>query len=171
MEYLKLYFIGFMGSGKTTISKTLCKKTGAKWIDVDREIEKAEKRKITDIFAQDGEDYFRQVETKTLREIANRPQSLVVSCGGGTPLRDENIEIMRQSGEIIWLSAAPQTIFEHVRYSKNRPILNGHMNVAYISELLEKRLPYYEKAGDFVVKTDGRSVDEIVDFLKNKYFT
>ncbi|MCR5785621.1 MAG: shikimate kinase [Eubacterium sp.] len=166
-----IYFTGFMGTGKTTVSKKLCELTGAKWIDTDEEIEKEEGRKISDIFAADGEEYFRKAETAILKKIAASKDRLVVSCGGGLVLKDENINIMKESGSVVFLSALPETIFEHVKYSHNRPVLEGNMNVEFIRELLEKRLPFYEKAADFRVECDGKSVKEITAEVRGNYFT
>ena len=86
---------------------------------------------------------------------------MIVSCGGGAVLRDENIEIMRGQGKIILLTATPQTIYERVKDNHDRPVLNGNMNVEYISELMEKRKVRYEMAADIVIATDGKTVDEI----------
>jgi shikimate kinase len=102
-----------------------------------------------------------------LKEIAGDGNA-VVSCGGGTPLREENISIMKENGKVVLLSAKPETIFQRVRYSHNRPLLENNMNVEYIAQLLEKRIDKYERAADFVVVTDDRSKQEIAEEIISK---
>ncbi|MBO4390642.1 MAG: shikimate kinase [Lachnospiraceae bacterium] len=160
-ETPNLFLIGFMGSGKSTISSKLSEKLGRKVIEMDAEIEKREGRTINEIFATDGESYFRDVESALVREI-DETGGMIVSCGGGVVLRQENVEAMKRHGRIIYLSATPETIYQRVRYSTNRPILNGHMNVEYIAELMKKRLDLYLGAADVIVETDGKKIPEIV---------
>ena len=159
---MNIYLIGFMGTGKSTVSKQLAAKLGWKLLDTDAYIEEKQNRKIRDIFATEGETAFRDMETKALQEIAEMDNE-VVSCGGGIVLRRENAEIMRQSGRIILLNASPETVFERVRFGNDRPLLNGNMNVEYISQLMNKRMPLYEYAADSVIDTDGRSILEIAE--------
>ncbi len=165
----KYFFIGFMGSGKTTISKKLAAVTKLKWIDTDQEIEKEEKKQIKDIFAEEGEEAFRDMETAYLRKLQDREEDMIVSCGGGIILREENIELMQKAGEVIYLKASPYTIYKRVKNSDKRPILNGHMNVEYISELMEKRLPFYEKAKTFTVEVNHKRVQDITEEICQRY--
>ncbi len=165
----KYFFIGFMGSGKTTISKKLAAVTKLKWIDTDQEIEKEEKKQIKDIFAEEGEEAFRDMETAYLRKLQDREEDMIVSCGGGIILREENIELMQKAGEVIYLKASPYTIYKRVKNSDKRPILNGHMNVEYISELMEKRLPFYEKAKTFAVEVNHKRVQDITEEICQRY--
>lgn len=164
---MNIYLIGFMGVGKSTISKALASKLDWKLVDTDAYIEEKEARKIKDIFATEGEAAFRDMETEAIKVLSEK-DNMIISCGGGTVLRRENADIMRQGGRIIFLSASPETIFERVRYSNDRPILNGHMNVEYIASLMEKRLPAYEYAADEVIKTDGKRVAEVVEEIIEK---
>lgn len=164
---MNIYLIGFMGTGKSTVSKLLAVKLNRKLIDTDDYIEDMESRKISDIFAENGEDAFRDMETDALRKIAETDNE-VVSCGGGIVLRRENADIMRQSGRIVLLNASPETIFARVRFGNDRPILNGHMNVDYISQLMDKRMPSYEYAADETIDTNDKSVQEIVDEIIKK---
>lgn len=162
-----IVLIGFMGTGKTTISAALEKMCGMEVIDMDREIELRENRKISEIFASDGEEYFRSLETGLLREIAESGNR-IISCGGGTPLREENVVWMRKNGEVFLLSASPQTIFERVKDSDSRPILEGHKSAEFIAELLEERRAKYEAAADTVIVTDGKSAEEICQEIISK---
>ncbi|MCR4843163.1 MAG: type I 3-dehydroquinate dehydratase [Eubacterium sp.] len=166
----KLYFIGFMGTGKTSVTKKLCRFTGCDWVDVDRNIEVSTGKNITDIFDEVGEEGFRKLETGELQKIADMPGRLVVSCGGGVVTREENVRIMRESGEIILLTATPETVFSRVSGSLSRPILNGHMNIDYIRELMSLREEAYERAATAVVRTDDMGVEQIARHIKKLYF-
>ncbi|HJB28920.1 MAG TPA: shikimate kinase [Candidatus Blautia faecavium] len=155
-----IYLIGFMGCGKTTVSNYLHKEYNRKQIEMDEEIQKEEGMSISEIFSQKGEAYFRELETKLLRRLG-REENFVVSCGGGVPMRETNVKEMKQNGKIVLLLAEPETIYERVKSSHNRPLLEGHMNVEYIAGLMEKRREKYQAAADVCVYTDGREVSEI----------
>lgn len=155
-----IFLIGFMGCGKSTNAVQLARMTGVRQMEMDQEIVKSQGMEIADIFAAHGEAYFRDLETELLRDLGSR-EPMVVSCGGGAVLREENVALMKAAGTIVLLSARPETIFERVRYSTERPVLNGHMNLEYIRELMEKRRPRYEAAADMTVATDGRTAEEI----------
>ena len=85
----------------------------------------------------------------------------MVSCGGGVVLREENVRLMKESGSVVLLTADPETVYERIRETGDRPVLKGHMNVPDIRQLMEKRRPYYEAAADFSVATDGKTSEEI----------
>ncbi len=155
-----LMLIGFMGTGKSTIAAKLKEALKVEQIEMDALIAEEAGMSIPDIFEKFGEAHFRDLETEMLRKFKEK-KPVVVSCGGGAVLRDENIEIMKGQGKIILLTATPETIYERVKDSNDRPVLNGNMNVAYISELMEKRRARYEMAADIVITTDGKSADEI----------
>ncbi len=157
-----IYLIGFMGTGKSTVSKELHKKLRWTEYDMDQWIEQEQKMQIKDIFEQFGEAFFRALETKCLQDLAQTDAS-IISCGGGTVLREENVDIMRKSGAIVLLTASPETVFNRVKNSSNRPILNGNMSVSYIEQLMERRQDAYAKASDFSVSTDGKTPIEIAD--------
>lgn len=157
-----IILIGFMGVGKSTVSFKLHDLSGMPEIDTDVWIEEREGRTIADIFEQEGEAYFRRKETDMIDELGKLPPS-VISCGGGMALRDLNVRKLRAIGEIVLLTAEPEQILERVKGGTARPILNGHMNAEYIRELMEKRRLHYERAADFCVATDGRSVREIAE--------
>ncbi|MCC8066773.1 MAG: shikimate kinase [Clostridiales bacterium] len=155
-----IFLIGFMGAGKSTIARTMRDLYGMSLIEMDEQIEAQESRSISQIFAESGEAYFRSLETALLEGL-EQTGNAVVSCGGGAAMRDENVAAMHRSGKIVYLSAAPETIYERVKDFHTRPLLEGHMNVAYIENLMAVRLPHYLKAADFTVETDGRSAEEI----------
>lgn len=155
-----IFLIGFMGAGKSTVAAELSHMTGRDQLEMDQMIVEDQGMPIAEIFEKYGENYFRDVETETLVRLKNR-EPAVVSCGGGIVLREQNIFHMKERGKVILLTATPQTIYERVRNSKDRPVLNGHMNVEYIRELMEKRHEKYEKAADITVATDGKTTKEI----------
>lgn len=157
---INIFLIGFMGSGKSSVSRVLHRKYQMEQLEMDEEIERQEQMTISEIFQEKGEPYFRNLETELLKKIGSR-ENLVVSCGGGTAMRKENVQIMRNHGRIVLLKASPETVYERVRNSHARPLLEGNMNVSYIRKLMEGRMPAYEEASDFIVETDGKKVEEI----------
>lgn len=155
-----IMLIGFMGTGKSTVSTYLSSELDLPEVDMDATIAKNAGMSIPDIFEKYGEAYFRDLETKTLIEVADSAQA-IVSCGGGIVLRDDNVEYMKNNGKIVLLTATPQTVYNRVKDSKNRPILNGNMNVDYIEQLMAKRRDKYMQCADIIIATDGKSVQEI----------
>lgn len=162
-----IFLIGFMGTGKSTIAGELKKKLGMERMEMDDMIVQKQGMPITDIFAKYGEAYFRDLESNTLIELQNQRRT-IVSCGGGVVIRSENTEHMKKSGHVVLLTAKPETIYERVKDSESRPILNNNMNVEYISGLLEKRRAFYEAAADISIATDGKSADQICEEIISK---
>ncbi len=152
--------IGFMGVGKSTVSRALHRLSRRPEIDTDQRIVKQQGCPISQIFEERGELYFRQLETDLIDGLATMEPG-IISCGGGMALRDINVKKLRAIGEIVFLTAEPETIYERVKNSTDRPLLNGNMNVPYIRELMEKRRPFYEKAATVTVSTDGKSAEQI----------
>ena len=146
--------IGFMGTGKTTVSSALSKITGLKEIDVDAYIVEKAKMSISEIFEKYGEEYFRNLETESLREIANN-KNQIISWGGGAVLKDENVDILKNSGTIVLLTATPETIFDRVKDHTHRPILNNDMSLSHVKSLMEKREPRYQSVADIKVNVDS----------------
>lgn len=155
-----IFLIGFMGAGKSTIARTLKNTYKMQLIEMDEQIEAEQGLKISDIFAAKGEEYFRQLETSLLEGLQQQ-ENTVVSCGGGVPMRQCNVDAMKKSGRIVYLSAKPETIYERVRHFHTRPLLEGNMNVEYITGLMNVRLPKYLAAADVIVETDEKTAKEI----------
>ena len=162
-----IYLIGFMGVGKSTIGKLLAEEMNGQLVEMDEAIEAEQKMTINEIFTKYGEAYFRNLESELVARIS-KENNRIVSCGGGAVLREENVANMKESGKIVFLSATPETIYQRVRHSTNRPLLNGNMNVEYIAGLLEKRRALYEGAADVTIATDGKDVQEIVREVMEK---
>ena len=133
-------------------------------IEMDRFIEEKEGMSIREIFETYGEEYFRNCESNTLIELQAKDHA-VISCGGGVALRASNTELMKKNGYVIWLTADPEEILERVRHSTERPLLNGHMNVPYISELMKSREAKYRAAADIIINTTGKDVITICEEL------
>lgn len=158
--------IGFMGAGKSTVARELQRQSGWTVIDTDCWIVEQEGREIAEIFETEGEAYFRDLETSMLDEAAAVPA--ILSCGGGMVLRDLNVRKLREMGDVVLLTAEPETIFERVRYSSERPLLNGNMHLDYIQDRMRDRLPFYERAATLQVKTDARPAEEIAKEILEK---
>ena len=156
-----------MGAGKTTISDYLSTMFAINIVEMDQVIEDREEMSIQDIFATYGEEYFRELETNLLIEMQAR-KNTVISCGGGVAMRERNVAEMKKNGRVVLLTASPETIYERVKDSNNRPVLNGRKNVQGISELMEQRREKYEAAADIVVNTDGKTVLQVCEEMIQK---
>ena len=163
-----IFLIGFMGCGKSTMARLLANELQMELIEMDETIEKEEQRSINDIFATDGEQHFRDLETQLIKRIAQKG-GMVVSCGGGAILRLENVKAMKENGSVVYLCATPETIFQRVRHSTNRPLLNGNMNVEYIGELMAKRIDKYEAAADYKISVDEKEKLQVLDEMKSLF--
>ena len=162
-----IFLIGFMGVGKSTVSKALQRMFAMDVVEMDEIIAKRNGMSIPEIFELHGEEYFRNEETAFLRESREK-KNMIVSCGGGVPMRQVNVDEMKKSGKVVLLTANPETILEHVKHSHDRPLLENNKNVDYIAELMEKRREAYEAAADIVIATDGKSVDDICEEIITK---
>ena len=155
-----IFLIGFMGTGKSTVARYLNREFAMEIIEMDELIVKLEGKSIPDIFSERGEEYFRDLETKLLTEIQKK-ENVVVSCGGGAVLREENVQIMKQSGHIVLLAARPETILERVKRDDSRPLLKGRKNVKEIGVLMEARREKYEAAAVIVICVDDKNAEQI----------
>lgn len=162
-----IFIIGFMGSGKTTISNYLSTMFAMETVEMDQIIAEREGMSIPDIFEAHGEEYFRNLETNLLIEMQSK-SNVVISCGGGVPMRDNNVVEMKKNGKVILLTAKPETIYDRVKDNHDRPLLENNKNVPYITELMEKRREKYEAAADVIIETDGKSEVEICEEIVRK---
>lgn len=160
-----------MGSGKSTVGKEIIKMMDDKYtlVEMDEAIVERENRSINDIFATDGEPYFREVETKFLEDISTK-YNQIVSTGGGVVVTEKNIEIMKNSGTVIWLKASPEETYNRVCKSTDRPLLKNNMTIEHITEMMAKREPMYSAAANFEILVDGQTpkaiAEEIIQLLK-----
>ncbi|MCD8199940.1 MAG: shikimate kinase [Coriobacteriaceae bacterium] len=152
-----ILLIGFMGSGKTSVSRRMSKLTGLSLIDLDQRIEALEHRKIPEIFDDVGEAGFRRIETQVLRGLTQEGRS-IVSCGGGVVLEAENRRILKELGCVIYLKVPLDEAVGRISQPETRPLLSGSRPV---SEIYDERIPLYEETADITIETSGRSVHEI----------
>lgn len=159
-----IVLVGFMGAGKTAVSDYLSTMFAMDIVEMDQEIIEREEMSIPDIFATYGEEYFRNLETQLLIEMQGR-KNTIVSCGGGVAMRECNVAEMKKNGKVVLLTASPETIYERVKDSNDRPVLNGRKNIEGITELMEQRREKYEAAADIVVNTDGKTILQVCEDL------
>ena len=159
-----IVLIGFMGTGKSTIANSLHTLFDMEVVEMDQLIAQREGMSIPKICEVHGEEYFCDLETKLLIELKN----VVISCGGGTPLRECNVKEMKKNGCVVLLTASPESILERVKNSHDRPLIENNKNVAFLSEMMEKRREKYEAAADIIIHTDGKTKLEICQELVDK---
>lgn len=170
----RIFLIGYMGAGKTTVGKDLSKRLGLSFIDLDCYIEGRYLRTVSQLFAEKGEDAFREIERKMLHEVAMF-EDVLISTGGGAPCFFDNMKFMNESGTTVYLQVSVEELAKRLEICKHtRPILQGHSGdslVAFIAENLEKRNPYYTQASivfdaeKMLTETD---VNEISTALKKR---
>ena len=159
-----IVLIGFMGAGKSTISEFLKNSFAMEVIEMDQIIAEREGMTISDIFEVYGEQYFRNLETNLLIEMQSKT-NVVISCGGGTPMRECNVVEMKKNGRVVLLTAKPETILDRVKDSHDRPLIENNKTVPFISDLMEKRREKYETAADIIIETDGKDKLQICEEL------
>ena len=147
-----------MGAGKTTVGRILARKLGWRYCDADKVIETVAGKTVPDIFSAFGEEYFRDLESETLYSLAGKTKQ-VIATGGGAVMREENREAMKKGGVVIYLKAPMSVIWERVRHSKTRPLLNVDNPFDAAEELLRKRAPSYETA-DITIDTENLTPEE-----------
>ena len=159
-----LILIGFMGAGKTSVGEHFAARYQMPLIDTDKEIEAAAGMAISDIFANQGEEAFRRLETGVLEKLLEQGGRSVISVGGGLPLRAENRALLKQLGTVVYLDVLPETVMERIGSDvSDRPMLHGGDVMGRIVSLLESRKPHYLEASHIIVDVNGRDVDDIVE--------
>jgi shikimate kinase len=149
-----IVFIGFMGSGKTSIGRLVAHRLGFQFVDTDAVIVERAGMQISEIFARHGEPWFRDQETAALRSLGIL-QRAVLSTGGGVVLRPENRAVLRELGFVVWLTASEEVIYERVSRNKKRPLLQTEDPRATVHELLEKRKALYAEAAQFTLDSSA----------------
>jgi len=163
---MHLTLIGYRATGKTTLARLLAERLGCDWIDADVEIERRAGKSIRQIFAEQGEPAFRDLEGEVIADLSGR-DDFIVAAGGGAPLREESRTAMRNAGHVIWLTASPETIHRRMTgdrtTAERRPSLTEHDPEAEIHHLLAQREPVYRESAHAEVDTEGKSPDALVD--------
>ena len=155
-----VFFIGFMGAGKTSISQQIAVTCGVASIDADEYLELREDRIVADIFAEDGEEAFRDIETDVLRDLAKRSPRLI-GCGGGVVTkRPVNAQIMKETGYVVYLKVSADGAAARIPNTASRPMFK---NLETARKTIVEREPQYEAAADVSVDTEGRTIREVAD--------
>jgi shikimate kinase len=150
-----IILVGYMGSGKTTVGKSLARLMNFKFVDTDEMIVERENRTINEIFATDGEETFRNIETSLIKElIDDDTKNLVISTGGGMPLRSENRQLLKALGEVVYLKASSETIYDRIKGDTTRPLLQCDNPKSKISKMLIERGPIYAECANVIVNVD-----------------
>ena len=162
---MKIFLIGFMGSGKTHWGRLLSEKLNLPFFDLDEQVVSHEGKPISEIFAENGEEYFREVEKNTLHLLAESHDSFIMACGGGTPCYFNNIEYMKNSGTAVWIDTMPEVLHQRLMKEKEkRPLIKDLSDDQLRGFILKKysdRRIYYEQA-DIIVAEDPVELDKLI---------
>lgn len=164
-----IILIGFMGSGKTSVGECLAKRMSYHFLDTDRLLEERAGDTIHHIFSMHGEEYFRDMETELLKEFRNDTDRTILSTGGGLPLREQNAELLRKLGFIVFLKTSKQTTLARLQNDRTRPLLAGEDAEQKVERMLQIRTPIYENAAHLIIETDDKSIDELVRSIMEAY--
>jgi len=158
---MNIILIGFMGSGKTAVGQELARQLKLKYLDTDILIEKSGGKKISEIFAQKGEEHFRKLETEVVKALEDY-DGFVVSTGGGIVLKEENVKMLKKAGPLVLLWAEPEAVIKRIGHQRHRPLLAVDDPAAEAKKILGQRKPIYQKAADFTVDTSNLKIEEVV---------
>ena len=163
-----IVLVGFMGTGKSAAGRRIAKRLDRPFIDMDAEIERRERRKIGDIFAKEGESFFRKLERALVQELSER-DNLVIAAGGGVVLDPENVSDFARTGVVICLSADPSAILERVMAETHRPLIEGGAKARKITDLLKLRQPMYDAVPrqiDTTHLSSEQTADRVVEMFE-----
>ena len=159
----KIFIVGMPGSGKSTMARYLCSKTKFNYLDLDEEIEKKSQKSVTEIFRDEGQEYFRSLETKLLKEIINKKKIFILSTGGGTPCFNKNMELMKKNGITIFLNTSIDTLIERVSRKNKRPLFNSKNIKETINNMFNERIKYYNQSRFSVKDNDRKEALSIIN--------
>lgn len=158
--------IGFMGCGKSSVGKMLARELSVPFVDTDAWIEEQNGRKISDIFRESGEEYFRELETRALEQLLEDEGRKVIAVGGGLPMRPVNREYLKKLGTTVYLLAQPETLVARLQGDDTRPLLQGGELRQKIRQLMSDREDMYQSAADIRISTDGKKICEITEEIR-----
>ncbi|BDS05582.1 shikimate kinase [Oceaniferula spumae] len=157
-----IVLVGFMGCGKSTLGRVLNQKLSYPMTDTDQVIEEQTGRSVAEIFESDGEEGFRELETRLLKSmLSSECNHHIISTGGGMILRPENRQLLRQLGFVVWLYCSPEETYSRTSRNSNRPLLQCEDPMAVINKMLTERSPMYEETAHLKISTSGLEFDEI----------
>ena len=166
MKRQNIVLTGFMGCGKSTVGKRLAEALSYEFRDTDAMIEENYGKTISQMFAEDGEEFFRIAETELLRRFSTEAEGMVLATGGGMPMRKENATLLRKVGTVIFLEAKIETILLRLENDTGRPLADGEDREARLRPLYEKRFPIYRETADYILDTESKSIDTIIEEIK-----
>lgn len=165
---MNIVFIGYRGTGKSTVAAILGQRLGRRVISTDEEIVKETKQSIPQLIEQFGWDHFRGLETQMCQKLTGQ-DNLVIDTGGGLILKEENVRMLKENGKIFWLTAEVPTIASRISGDTQRPSLSGTKSfVEEIEEILEIRKPHYQAAADHIIPTDQISPEQIAETVLSR---
>ena len=163
---MKIFFIGMMGSGKTTLAKKLSELMNKSYVDLDDLIELKENMSVSEIFSKYGEDYFRKIENITLRSIGN---SEIIACGGGIIINKNNRKFLKENGFTIYLKTSLPILVKRLKGKNIRPLLDNNDLQKTLDGIYHKRRKLYEDTADLIIETDGKSLNRIASIIQEKF--
>lgn len=160
---MNVVLIGYRGTGKSTVGKVIAARLGCELLSIDAEIVKSAGQTIPQIVEQHGWEYFRDLETKMCQGLTGK-DGLVLDTGGGAILRPQNVDMLKRTGKLFWLTASVETIAKRIGSDTQRPSLTGTKSfIDEIQDVLRERAPKYQAAADHVIETEGKSVSQVAD--------
>lgn len=166
---MKIFLVGYMSSGKSTLGPQLAHKLGIPFVDLDKEIERIEGRSPGNIILEEGEDHFRMLEKKSLASLIKSKPDFVMATGGGAPCYFNNIDVMKKNGVTLYLNVGvKELVRRNLQSNELRPLLRGMNELemqVFITEHLKQRLPYYKKAS-VTLKENEMDLERIVQEVK-----
>ncbi len=170
MNKKNVVLIGFMGCGKSTVGKKLANALSYSFMDTDAAIEELYGKTISQMFEEDGENFFRTAETELLKKLEKEADGVVLATGGGMPMREENAELLCKIGTVVFLETSLETILERLQNDTTRPLAAGEDRERKLCPLFEKRLPVYTAVADLCLNTEDKSfyaiIEEIEQYIK-----
>jgi len=161
---MNVVLIGYRATGKTSLARLLAERLGWNWVDADTEIEKRAGKSITNIFADDGETAFRNIEEDVTADLCKRDR-IVIASGGGAPMRQTNRVAMQNGGKVVWLTATPETIYSRMAgdhtTAERRPNLTSQGGLEEIIALITQREPIYQESANVRVDTEGKTLEQL----------
>lgn len=163
-----IVIVGFMCSGKSTVGRKLAKKINYKFIDTDQWISNEMNLSIDEIFDKKGEDYFRGLETNTVKHFSENLTNAVLSTGGGLSIRKENLTYLKEIGTIVYLKVSKNSVLKRLNPNIVRPLLEQEDREEIIEDMLNIRNPIYNDIADIVIDTNNKSIDTVVNEVMDK---